>query len=62
MPLPLTTAQAAKELKVSHSRIMQFILSKRLRAKKIGVQWFIERSALAAVRNRKPGRPKKSSK
>jgi excisionase family DNA binding protein len=59
MPMPLTTMESAASLGVSHSRIMQFIREKRLPAKKIGVQWFIERKDLAKVRNRKAGRPKK---
>jgi excisionase family DNA binding protein len=59
MATPLTATEAAKALGVSHSRIMQFIRTKRLPARKFGAQWVIERKDLAAVRVRKPGRPKK---
>jgi excisionase family DNA binding protein len=58
----MTAGQVAKTLKLSHSRVMQFIRSGRLPAKKIGVQWFIEHADLDKVRVRKPGRPKKPSK
>lgn len=54
----LTTAQAAAELGISDSRVRQLILAGRLKFIRVGQRGLlIERAALRAVRNRKPGRP-----
>jgi len=54
----LTTAQAAKILKVNDSRVRQLILSGRLPAQKLGRDWVIQEKDLIKVADRKPGRPK----
>ena len=54
----LTTAQAAKILKVNDSRVRQLILSGRLPAQKLGRDWIIKEKDLSKVADRKPGRPK----
>jgi len=61
MRIALTPAQAAAELGVSRSRIYHLITAGRLRATKPGRDWQIRPAALDAVRERKPGRPKKES-
>ena len=53
-----TTADAAAKLKAMTGRAIALIRSGRLGASKIGRDWMIEEKALAAVRVRKPGRPK----
>ena len=56
----LSTTQAAGELGVNQSRIRQLILNGQIPdARKFGRDWMIPRSALAALRNRKPGNPHK---
>jgi excisionase family DNA binding protein len=55
----LTTRQAANELGVTPARIIALITAGRLKAEKIGMQWLVQRADLAAVRHRKPGRPRK---
>ncbi len=55
----LTTAQAAAELGVTPCRIQALIRKGRLVAQKIGRDWQIHPRALDAVRDRKPGRPRK---
>ena len=51
---PLTTAQVARMLGVSQSRVRQFVLTKRLKAKKFGRDLVIERKE--AERFRREGR------
>jgi excisionase family DNA binding protein len=58
---PLTTLQAAAELGITRSRILQLIRANRLRAAKFGRDWTIRPDALDAVRVRIPGRPRKST-
>ena len=57
----LTAKQAAKLLGVNDSRIRQFILEGRLPASKFANAWMIRRKDLDKVKDRKTGRPKKSS-
>ena len=59
MGLKLTTAQAAARLKISRCRLRVLITTGRLKAKRFGFAWLIDERDLGAVRNRKPGRPKK---
>jgi excisionase family DNA binding protein len=54
----LTTAQAAKKLKVSARRVIALIEAGRLPATKLGQIWVVEEKDLKIVRDRKPGRPK----
>jgi len=56
----ITTNEAARELGVHPSRVRVLIREGRLPAILHGRDYIIERSALDAVRNRKPGRPKKN--
>jgi excisionase family DNA binding protein len=56
-PRHLTTAQAARELGVSPSRVRQLVLAGRLRATKLGRDLLIDPRDLDAVRDRRPGRP-----
>ena len=58
----LTTKQAAKDLGVNDRRVTALIRAERLPAKKVGRDWLINSKDLAKVRDRKPGRPKKSKK
>jgi len=51
---PLTTAEVARMLGVSQSRVRQFILAKRLKAKKLGRDLVIEKAE--AERFRREGR------
>jgi len=55
----LNTAQAAKRLKVTTTRVRALIVAKRLPAAKLGRDYVIHESDLALVRVRKTGRPKK---
>ena len=55
----ITTADAARKLGISRVRVHQLITSGRLRAEKFGSAYAIVPADLAAVRVRKPGRPKK---
>lgn len=55
----LTTTDAAKELSVHRSRIYALVKSGRLKAEWLGDILVIKLSDLDAVRDRKPGRPKK---
>jgi excisionase family DNA binding protein len=54
----LTTADAAEELGITVGRVKALIHAGRLHATKFGKSWMIPRGALAAVKVRKPGRPK----
>ena len=56
----LTTQKAGELLGVNPSRVRQFILEGRLPAIKIGRDWIISKDDLNKVKDRKPGRPKKS--
>jgi len=56
------TTEAARRLGVSDARVRALIESGRLKAVKIGGAWLIDPKDLAAVKNRKVGRPKKSRK
>jgi excisionase family DNA binding protein len=58
----ISTAQAAKRLGVTDSRVRKMILSKRLKAIKVGREWLIDPKDLEAVKDRKVGRPRKSHK
>jgi excisionase family DNA binding protein len=53
------TAEAAQRLGVSQDRVRALIKAKRLPAKKLGRDYFIDPKDLALVKNRKPGRPRK---
>ena len=56
----LTTADAARELALSRSRVLRFIEAGRLPATKYGRDWFIHPADLDAVRVRRAvGRPPK---
>jgi excisionase family DNA binding protein len=56
------TAEAAKRLGVTQSRVQKMIAAKRLKAIKVGREWLIDPKDLDAVRDRKVGRPRKSRK
>jgi excisionase family DNA binding protein len=58
----LTTSETAKRLGVTVGRIHQLIQEGRLPAEKMGRDYFIDSKDLKLVKNRKPGRPKKSGK
>ena len=58
----ISTAEAAKRLGVTDSRVRKMILSKRLKAIKVGREWLIDPKDLDAVKDRKVGRPRKSHK
>lgn len=56
----LTTKEAAEELGVHQSRIYALINSKKLPAARFGNVFVIKLSDIDAIRERKPGRPKKT--
>lgn len=56
------TTEAAKRLGVNPSRVRALIDSGRLKAIKVGREWLIDPKDLEAVKNRKPGRPRKAAK
>ena len=56
------TAEAAKRLGVTVSRVHKMIAAKRLKAIKIGREWLIDPKDLDAVKDRKVGRPRKARK
>jgi excisionase family DNA binding protein len=58
----LTTSEAAERLGVTVGRVHQLIQEGRLPAEKKGRDYFIDSNNLKLVKNRKPGRPKKTSK
>jgi excisionase family DNA binding protein len=58
----ISTAEAARRLGVTANRVRALIEAKRLRAIKVGREWLIDPKDLAAVKNRKPGRPRKTRK
>ena len=58
----ITTVEAARRLGVTPSRVRALIEAKRLKAFKYGREWLIDPKDLAAVKNRKVGRPRKVRK
>jgi len=54
----LTTDEAAARLSVTPRRVRAMIQSGRLPARRHGRAWIIFERDLAAVRDRKPGRPR----
>lgn len=60
--MPFTVAQASAWLSVSPRRVRAMIDAGKLRAIKIGTQWLIDPDDLAAVEQRRPGRPRKQKK
>jgi excisionase family DNA binding protein len=56
----LSVTEAAAELGITRARVLVLISGGRLPASKLGNQWAIQRKDLAKVRDRKPGRPRKS--
>ena len=56
------TAEAAKRLNVAVSRVQKMIVAKRLKDTKVGNVWLIDPKDLEAVKDRKVGRPRKSTK
>jgi excisionase family DNA binding protein len=56
------TAEAAKRLNVTVSRVQKMIVAKRLKATKVGNVWLIDPKDLDAVQDRKVGRPRKVRK
>lgn len=56
----MTTDHAAERLGVSRRRVLAMIAAGRLRAVKVGNQWLIRPADLERVRDRKPGRPRKT--
>jgi excisionase family DNA binding protein len=54
------TAEAAKRLNVTVSRVQKMIVAKRLKATKLGNLWLIDPKDLDAVKDRKVGRPRKA--
>jgi excisionase family DNA binding protein len=58
----ISAAEAARRLNVTPSRVRAMINSGRLKATKIGNMWVIDPKDLEAVKNRKVGRPRKTTK
>ncbi len=58
----LTTTQAAEKLGITPRRIVALIEDGRLSAAKVSGRYQIDRRALKAVGERKPGRPRKLAK
>ena len=58
MQKEMTATQAAAKLGVTRARVHQLIRAGRLSARQVGNFWIINPADLAAVRVRKPGRPK----
>jgi hypothetical protein len=56
------TTEAGRRLVIIDARVCALILSKRLKAVKVGGAWLIDPSYLDAVRVRKVGRPRKARK
>jgi excisionase family DNA binding protein len=55
---PMTTYQVAQELGISVRRVQALIRAGKLKARKAGRDWLVLYEDLAAVRDRKPGRPR----
>ena len=58
----ISTAEAAKRLNVTPSRVRAMIARGRLKAMRIGIMWLIDPKDLEAVKDRKVGRPRKARK
>ena len=58
----ISTAEAARRLNVTPSRVRKMIKAKRLKAMKVGHEWLIDPKDLDAVKDRKVGRPRKARK
>ena len=56
------TAEAAKRLNVTVSRVHKMIAAKRLKATKLGNVWLIDPKDLETLKDRKVGRPRKPRK
>lgn len=56
------TAEAARRLNVTQSRVRAMIDSGRLKAMKVGREWLIDPKNLDALKDRKTGRPRKVRK
>ncbi|HEY8741967.1 MAG TPA: helix-turn-helix domain-containing protein [Chloroflexota bacterium] len=56
----VNTSEAARELRVTPDRVRKLIAAQRLAARKLGRDWFINRADLAAVAERRPGRPRRT--
>lgn len=61
MAARLTTPQAAEQLGISTRRVRALIAAGRVPAERLGRDWIIAEPDLDAVRDRKPGRPKKTN-
>ena len=58
----ISTAEAAKRLGVTQSRVQKMIAAKRLKAIKVGREWLIDPKDLEPLKDRKVGRPRKARK
>ena len=58
----ISTKDAAERLNLSVRRVQDFLKEKRLPAQMIGGVYMIDEKNLALVKNRKPGRPKASTR
>lgn len=58
----ITTPEAAAELGVSVERVSQLVRAGRLRARRAGRVWLIDRASLRTFRRLPAGRPKKNPK
>ena len=58
----ISTAEAAKRLNVTVSRVRKMIVAKRLIAIKVGREWLIDPKDLEPLKDRKVGRPRKTRK
>ncbi len=56
----ITTSEVAERLGVHRSRVQVLIQEGRLPAQRFGKVYLVEEADLKLVRDRKPGRPKKS--
>jgi len=54
----ISSAEAARRLGISPRRVLALISAGHLAAERIGGVWIIDETALAAVSDRRPGRPK----
>jgi len=55
------TTEIAARLGVSAERVRALIKTGRLPAQKLGRDWFAQEKDLELVKNRKPGRPRKTT-